>query len=195
MCLPGWAHAGWRARTEGAGAGRFSLHDRLNRFNLFPMPNFDLSEEVQARLVQTARERGCTPNELVATLLEGLPEALKAQPLVAYTLSAEFRAKHTAADRYLALLAWIARNHRTDFGEFIEHQESGRRYLGLSQEEIRETCRHNQAREIPGTHYWAIMNLDTPTKRRFLRRLLVFVGARDDVINHVLTTIGPRGAP
>jgi negative modulator of initiation of replication len=62
----------------------------------------------------------------------------------------------------------------------------------MSADAIRETCLHNQARQIPDTHYWAIMNLDTPTKRRFLKRLLVFVGVTDDVIEHVCSTFGSR---
>jgi negative regulator of replication initiation len=156
------------------------------------MPKIEISAELQTLLAKTAEERGCTPGEVLATMLASSSEALQSHPLVAYTQSPEFRAKYTDADRYVALLSWVARNHPTDFSDFIEHQDSGRRYLGLSPEEIRETCRHNQAREVPDTHYWAIMNLDTPTKRRFLRRLLVFVGTRDEVINHVLATIGQR---
>jgi negative modulator of initiation of replication len=64
----------------------------------------------------------------------------------------------------------------------------------MTAEQIRATCSHNQARQIPGTHFWAIMNLDTSTKRRFLRRLLVFVGARDEVIEHVTGIFGRRKA-
>jgi negative regulator of replication initiation len=156
------------------------------------MPKIEISTELQALLAKTAEERGCTATDVLASMLESSSEALRSHPLLAFTLSAEFRAKYTDADRYIAILGWIANNYPTDFSDFIEHQESGRRYLGLSSEEIRETCRHNQARAVPDTHYWAIMNLDTPTKRRFLRRLLVFVGTRDEVINHVLATIGAR---
>jgi len=98
----------------------------------------------------------------------------------------------TDADKYLGLLAWVAAKHPADFGEFIRSLEGGRRYLGLSREEILETCRHNQARQIAGTQYWAIMNLDTATKRRFLARVLEFVGYRDTAIDFACSAIGMK---
>jgi negative regulator of replication initiation len=157
------------------------------------MAKLELTAEMQAKLAAAAEARGCSPAELIGVLLESPIVTTPAHPLVAYTLSAEFRAKFSDAERYLALLAWIAKHHAPEFSDFIAHHASGRKYLGLSAEEIRETCRHNQARLIDGTHYWAIMNLDTPTKRRFLRRLLVFVGTSDEVIAHVTSTIGGAG--
>lgn len=158
------------------------------------MPHVEVTPQLEKQLAATARERGCTTAELIASLLDSPAETLRRHPLAAYTFSAEFRAKFSDAERYLALLAWVAKNHAPEFADFIEHHESGRRYLGLNAEEIRATCQHNQARQIPESHYWAIMNLDTPTKRRFLRRLLVFVGAPDDVIAHTVGTIGRHTA-
>jgi len=156
------------------------------------MSDVDLPPELKAQLVEVAMAQGRTPAELIASWLSSPAVALRSSPLVAFTQSAEFRAKFSDADRYLALLARIAREHSAEFSDFIAHHASGRKYLGLSSEEIRETCRHNQARPIDGTHYWAIMNLDTATKRRFLRRLLVFVGESDDVIAHLTATISGR---
>ena len=156
------------------------------------MSPVEISPEVQARLARAAEARGCSPTELIASLLDAPAETLRDNPLVSYTLSPEFRAKASDAERYLALLAWVAKNHAAEFSDFIAHHASGRKYVGLSAEEIRETCQHNQARPIDGTHYWAIMNLDTPTKRRFLRRLLVFIGASDEVIAHVTASLGGR---
>jgi negative modulator of initiation of replication len=157
------------------------------------MPHIDLPDDLHAHIRKRAVTKGCTESEIIAELLNLPSERIKAHPLVAYTSSAEFRVKATDADRYLALLGWVARNNGADLSDFILHQDSGRVYLGMSAEEIRETCRHNQARPIPESHYWAIMNLDTPTKRRFLKRLLVFIGLTDDVIEHVCGTLGSRG--
>ncbi len=156
------------------------------------MPPLEITPELQAQLTAAAQARGCSPGDLIASLLESSGRTLPAHPLVMYTTSPEFRAKFSDADRYLGLLAWVATRHGSEFSDFIAHRASGRKYVGFTAEEIRETCHHNQARPIDGTHYWAIMNLDTPTKRRFLRRLLVFVGAPDDVIAHVTRTIGAR---
>lgn len=158
------------------------------------MVDLDLTPETQKRLSRIALERGCSVDELVGSVLDSVETdaELQRDPLIAYTLSTEFRAKFSDADRYISILAWVAAHYPAEFNDLIEHLGSGRRYLGMTAEQIRETCRHNQARQIPGTHFWAIMNLDTSTKRRFLRRLLIFVGARDEVIEHVTATMGRR---
>lgn len=156
------------------------------------MPKIEISEELASRLADVARERGCSVEEVVATMLESSDEPVPNHPLVAYVRSPEFRVKFSDADRFLALLGWVAKEFETEFSDFVLHLSSRRRYLGMSAEEIRATCSRNQARQIPGSRYWAIMNLDTPTKRRFLRRLLVFVGLADDVIGYVTQRLGPR---
>jgi negative modulator of initiation of replication len=157
------------------------------------MKNIEVSDAVYDALQGLASGFHRTPDEVLASLLSvpgSSPE--NSDPLAAFVLSAEFRAKFTDADKYLALLGWIAVRHADEFREFIAAQSTGRRYLSLSREEILETCRHNQARQIDGTLYWAIMNIDTATKRRFLARLLEFIGYRDAVIELVCAAIGGR---
>jgi negative modulator of initiation of replication len=165
------------------------------------MKNIDVSDEVYDTLKRLTTDFHQSPNDVLAALLN-LPAALNAaqEPLIACLLSAEFRAKFTDADKYLAILGWIAARHAADFSEFIQsltRGPGGRRYLGLSREEIVKQCRHNQARQIPGTQYWAIMNLDTATKRRFLSRVLEFIGYREEITAFVCGSIGMRhpGAP
>lgn len=94
----------------------------------------------------------------------------------------EFRALESDADRYIALLAWVARNYAAEFTDFVEHLESGRRYAGMTPAEIRQARGQHRARQIPGTHFWAILDLGAEARRRFLRRLLVFVGLPDEAI-------------
>ncbi|MDO8542887.1 MAG: hypothetical protein Q7S40_20790 [Opitutaceae bacterium] len=159
------------------------------------MKRIGVSDEVFEALQRLATGFHRTPDEVLAALLKvphASPEA--AEPIAAFILSSEFRARFSAADKYLALLGWIATQHPAEFGEFIRSLSGGRRYLALGREEILETCRHNQARQIDGTQYWAIMNIDTPTKRRFLARVLEFIGYRDAVIEFVCSAIGMRGA-
>lgn len=158
------------------------------------MKTIEISDEVYAALQELAVGFHRTPDEVLASLLN-LPGALPdaTDPLAAFVLSPEFRTKFSDADKYVALLGWIAARHPADLGEFIRGLEGRRRYLSLSREEILEHCRHNQARQIAGTPYWAIMNLDTATKRRFLARLLEFTGYRDFVIEFVCAAIGMRG--
>lgn len=160
------------------------------------MKTINVSDEVYAALQRLATGFHRTPDEVLASLLN-VPKAPAdaAEPIAAFIVSSEFRTKFTDADKYLALLAWVAARHAGELSEFILSQSSGRKYLGLTREEILETCRHNQARQIPGTHYWAIMNIDSATKCRFLARLLEFIGYRDVVIEFVCNIFGPRVVP
>lgn len=157
------------------------------------MKTIEISEEVYTALQDLAKGFHRTPDEVLASLLNvptGSPDAT--EPLAAFILGSEFRSKFTDAEKYLALLSWVAAHHSAEFGEFIFSLESGRRYLGISREQILATCRHNQARQIAGTSYWAIMNIDSATKRRFLARVLEFVGYRDTVIDFACSAIGMK---
>jgi len=82
--------------------------------------------------------------------------------------------------------------HAEEFGEFIRAQSGGRRYLSMSREEIVEACRHNQAGRSTARNTGPIMNIDTATKRRFLARVLEFIGYRDAVIELACSALGMR---
>ena len=159
------------------------------------MKKIEVSDQVYHALQNLASGFHRTPDEVLSNLLH-LPTASAdaAEPIAAFVLSSDFRSKFTDADKYLALLGWVSIRHAEEFAEFIRSQGGRRRFLGLTREEVVETCRHNQARQIAGTPYWAIMNIDTATKRRFLSRLLEFIGYRDEVIEFICGAIGMKRA-
>jgi negative regulator of replication initiation len=162
------------------------------------MKKIEVSDAVYDRLERLTSGFHQSPNDVLASLLNvGSDQNTPDEPLVSFVMGGEFRTKFTDADRYLAILGWIAAANGPEFDEFIRSlsaASSGRRYLGLSREEIVEQCRHNQARQIPSTRYWAIMNIDTATKRRFLSRVLEFIGYREEVVGFVCGVIGARRA-
>ena len=106
---------------------------------------------------------------------------------------AEFLALIDPTERYLALLAWCATHHASDFADFIANQESGHRYLMLSREEVQEIRAHNHSRQIDGTQYWAVMTIDPKSKRRFVRRLLEFIGCPDQTVLQAGRALGLGG--
>lgn len=160
------------------------------------MKKIEVSDTVYAALQDLAVGFHRTPDEVLASLLNLLSASPDAtEPIAAFILSPEFRSKFTDAEKYLSLLGWLAERHPADFAEFIRGLEGGRRYLGLSREQVLETCAHNQARQIDGTCYWAIMNLDTASKRRFLARVLEFTGYRQAAIEFACAAIGMRRPP
>jgi negative modulator of initiation of replication len=160
------------------------------------MKKIEVSDDVYESLKRLTTDFHQSPNDVLAALLNvGTVPNASEEPLAGFLLGAEFRTKFTDADKYLGILGWVAARHGSEFNEFIlslSAGASGRRYLGLSREEIVDQCRHNQARQIPNTHYWAIMNIDTATKRRFLSRILEFIGYRDDIIEITCAAIGIR---
>lgn len=160
------------------------------------MKKIEVSDDVYDTLKRMTTDFHQSPNDVLAALLNpGAAPDAPDEPLVGFLLGVEFRTKFTDADRYLAILGWLAARHSSEFNEYIlslSTSPGGRRYLGLSREEIVEQCRHNQARQIPNTRYWAIMNIDTATKRRFLSRVLEFIGYREDVIDFICGVIGIR---
>jgi negative modulator of initiation of replication len=154
----------------------------------------EVSDEAFAALQKLGAGAHRTPDEVLASLLQvpaGSPEA--AEPLAAFVLDVDFRTKFTAADRYLAVLGWLASRHPADFGEFIRSLPGGRHYLSLPPEEVLAACRRNQARQIDGTQFWAIMNLDAAAHRHFLAHVLEFLGYREQVIDFVCGSIDPQG--
>jgi negative modulator of initiation of replication len=160
------------------------------------MKKIEVSNEVYETLKKLTTDFHQSPNDVLASLLNlGIASNAADEPLVGYLLGGEFRIKFSDADKYLAILGWIAARHAAEFNEFIvslSDSTSGRRYLGLSREAIVDQCRHNQARQIPDTRYWAIMNIDTATKRRFLSRVLEFIGYREDIVDFACNAIGMR---
>lgn len=150
----------------------------------------EVSDDAYAALQRLAAAKNLSPAELIATLVDPARPALAGDTLLFHLASEEFTRLADPVDRYLALLAWCARNYATDFADFIAHQESGRRYLAWNRDEINEARAHNHARQIDGTQFWAVMTIDEATKRRFVCRLLEFIGCHDETVAHACRALG-----
>lgn len=154
------------------------------------MKTIELRDETWAALQHLAESRSLTVEELLTALLQESHALLGGDRLRFFLGSAAFHALSDSTERYLALLAWCARNHASDFADFISHQESGHRYLMLSREEVQDVRAHNHARQIDGTQYWAVMSIDPSSKRRFVRRLLEFIGCHDETVTEAGHRLG-----
>ena len=150
----------------------------------------EVSDEAYAALQRLAAAKNLTPAELISSLVDPARPALAGDNLLFYLASAEFTRLADPVDRYLELLAWCAKNYATDFADFISHQESGRRYLAWNRDEINEARARNHARQIDGTQFWAVMTIDESTKRRFVCRLLEFIGCHDETVAQACRALG-----
>ncbi len=155
------------------------------------MKTVELSDETHAALERLAAARNQTVEQLMAALShESGPEG---DGLLLHLASEEFKSLTDLTERYLALLAWCARNHASDFADFISQQESGYRYLFLNHEEFEEVRATNRARQIDGTQFWAVMSIGPGQRRRFVRRLLEFIGCRDETVTEACNALGLAG--
>lgn len=159
-------------------------------FGSLSMKTVELSDETYTALQDLAAAKNLTLDELLAALIQERRSSLVGDNLFLFLMGDEFRALIDPTQRYLAVLAWCASNHASDFGEFILHQESSRRYLMLSGDEIQEVRARNHARQIGGTQFWAVMTIDSRSKRRLVRRLLEFIGCRDETVGEACRALG-----
>jgi negative modulator of initiation of replication len=151
--------------------------------------NVELSDAAYEALQRLAAAKNLPPAEVLAALL-GTGKPLSGDHLLFHLVSAEFTTLPDATERYLHLLAWVARNYACDFADFISHQDSARRYLLLNRDEVNAVREHNHARQIDGTQFWAVMTIDDATRARFVRRLLEFIGCHDETVQAALKALG-----
>jgi negative regulator of replication initiation len=154
------------------------------------MKTIDVSDEVYEALQRLAAELQQSPADVLASLLRPPTGAPATESIVAFVLGPSLRAKANHADQYLALLGWIAAQHSPEFTEFIRSEIGSSRFLNLGRDEVVETCRRNFSCQIEGTQYWAVMNIDDAMKRRFIARVLEFIGYREAAIELATTAIG-----
>lgn len=154
------------------------------------MKKIELSDETFSALERLATAKNLSPADLIAALIGPDRPALAGDNLLFFLTRDEFTGLTDPTARYLALLAWVAQNYACDFADFISHQESGRRYLMLDRHEVNAVRAHNHAEQIDGTQYWAVMSIDDTTKRRFIRRLLEFIGCHDETVAHACRSLG-----
>lgn len=157
------------------------------------MKTVEMTDETYAALQNLAAARGLSLDDLLATLVRKSGPLPDSDRLLLFLAGEDFRKRTEPTERYLALLAWCATNHSSDFGDFISHQESGHHYLTLSRDEIQEVLAHNHARQIDGTQFWAVMTISSRAKARFVRRLLEFVGCRDEAVSEACRALGLGG--
>jgi negative modulator of initiation of replication len=158
------------------------------------MKSVELSDDAYNALERLAAAKQLSPAELIASML-GTGRPVSGDHLLFHLTGPEFALLHDPTERYLALLAWVARNYACDFADFVSQQHNARRYLMLSRDEVNQIRTHNHARQIDGTQFWAVMAIDAPTRARFVRRLLEFIGCHDETVRQAIQAVGLDGAP
>lgn len=153
------------------------------------MKTLKVSEAVHAALERLARDLGQTPDDILAAMLATPGTSSPDESIVEFALQSTGSSAENA-DPYFALLTWVAGHHAAELGEFVRHESGSPRWLGLGREETIEHCRQHHSRQIGRTPYWAILNLEPAVKRRFVFRLMEFIGYSGAAIEIVCAAIG-----
>ena len=123
--------------------------------------------------------------------LTGLDEGMAAGDrrsavLQAYIRSPGFLIHGNATARYLALLAFLYREHPEAFEAVVQMRGRQRVYFAKSSEEIEAVSVNTFPQRIPGSPFWALTNSNLRQKQTILTRVLFALGYPEDVSQLVI---------
>src|SRR5437773_9249271 len=101
--------------------------------------------------------------------------------LQAYIRSPRFLTHGNATARYLAVLAFLDREHTEDFDAVVEMRGRQRVYFAKSSDEIEAVSVNTFPQRIPGSPFWALTNSNLRQKQTILTRVLFALGYPEDV--------------
>jgi negative modulator of initiation of replication len=112
--------------------------------------------------------REISRRELVSVLREG------AQPsdVERWLRSPRFLAETTSLGRFLCLLTFLYQKHGDDFASVLDLAGRKRRYFALSAADLEDTGTSVFPRQVPGSPYWVVTNLETAKKRQIIESIL-----------------------
>lgn len=140
----------------------------------FLRQNIEIGEQVLRRLLHIPPYDGRSPSPPA----EGkAPNESRDSLLSQFLSSQELEASRDATDRYLQILSF-AHHQRGDAFEKVLSIPSGRKrvYFARTREEIERSGTSTHPRQIPGSGFWVLTNLDSSDKRKFLSKALRLVG-------------------
>lgn len=154
------------------------------------MHAIEIDDDVNQYLLQKTRTAGESVSDILRREF-GLPNPgeLKPQPgAPAHELTDALDDPHfirnsAAVDRFLYLLGAAYKQKGTDFEKVLAIQGRERRYFAKSREEIEESGKSTQPRNIKNSPYWVMTNSPTPQKRQILADALKLLGYSETSIN------------
>lgn len=110
--------------------------------------------------------------------------------LSAYLQTPAFLLTTTATDRYLAVLGHAHSQDKEKFGVLFTLPGGNKRvYFAKSQKEILDSGTSTHPRQIPGTKFWALTNMDTKQKKERLSVALRALGYGTGVVAEALKSL------
>jgi negative modulator of initiation of replication len=157
------------------------------------MKTIEIEDDVYYYLLGRATEANCTPSEFLrrafARLYNIMPES-RGPGVVSYgpadtaregappsdierwVRSTRFLAETTSLGRYMTLLALLYEKHGDDLACILDLSGRKRRYFALSALELEETGTSVFPKQIAGSPYWAVTNIETAKKRQIIESIL-----------------------
>jgi negative modulator of initiation of replication len=113
----------------------------------------------------------------------------RVRDLLAYVASPRFLVQGTEISRYLAVLAFLYRQHAEDFEAVLQMRGKQRVYFGQSAEQIEKVSVHTFPQRIEGSPFWALTNLNLRQKQAILGQVLFALGYSADVEQRVVAAL------
>jgi negative modulator of initiation of replication len=165
------------------------------------MKTIEVEDDVYAYLLSQAQEIGEAATPILRRELglkaSGTLSAKLASPdrtpasrkLIAFVEDPMFSRHTTAKDCYLAILSFLATQHKDAFDKVLTINGRNRVYFARTRQEISQSGTSTEPREVPNTSFWAMTNSPTEQKRDTMRRVLAALGYDSSVVREVAGTI------
>lgn len=117
-------------------------------------------------------ERHGARREAGAALREGAP----ASEVQRWVKSPRFLAETTSLGRFMCLLSFLYEKHSEEFESVLGLTGRKRRYFARSREELEENGTSVFPKQVAGSPYWVVTNLETAKKRQLVESILRMLG-------------------
>lgn len=144
------------------------------------MKSIELDDDVYSHIAANTREIGESASDILRRLLS-LTEGTSAESDQQHELSEvinhpKLKYQQSSVDKFLFILGKVYEQKPNEFEKILQVHGRGRKYFGQSEQEIIDSGKSTQPREIPGTGYWAMTNSPTSQKAATIRGVLQVLG-------------------
>ena len=144
------------------------------------MKTIQIDEEVYEALLGKVRDFGDTPNLILRRefSIHGSEKVTTPQesPFQEFLDSTEFRFAKGAVGRFLAILSWLYKQHGDTFAVVEGIRGRGRIYFSKNVQELKNSGRSVNPKEIPNSPYWVITTTPTDLKQDMLGQVMKALG-------------------
>jgi negative modulator of initiation of replication len=117
------------------------------------------------------------PTGAVGVLASHIASAdISLTPLEEFLKSSAFLVHGNVTQRFLAILAWLYKQNRSEFAKVKGLRGTNRLYLSESEHDLEASGNSVNPRRVPDTPYWVVTNSPTQGKKKLLSDVMRVLG-------------------